>query len=65
MRRSSPASRSAAPRVSANPNLWINAKQPTQTVENGKTTVTIDQTAAQAAVTQPIMNRPILSAPTP
>ncbi|MBY6243302.1 filamentous haemagglutinin family protein [Methylosinus sp. Sm6] len=39
------------PRVSTNPNLWINAKLPTQNAKDGKTTVTIDQTAAQAAMT--------------
>jgi hypothetical protein len=35
------------PRVSAktDPNLWINASQPTQTTANGQTTVTIEQTA--------------------
>lgn len=39
------------PRVSTTPNLWINADLPTQTSSDGKTTVTIKQTAPQAVMT--------------
>ncbi len=41
------------PRVAAglDPNLWVNAKLPTQTTSNGETTVTIQQTAQNAILT--------------
>ena len=41
------------PRVIAgtDPNLWVNAKQPTQTTSNGTTTVTIQQTSQRAIMT--------------
>ncbi|WP_159729612.1 filamentous haemagglutinin family protein [Methylosinus sp. Ce-a6] len=39
------------PRVSATPNLWINADLPTQSSSDGRTTVTIKQTAPQAVMT--------------
>ncbi|BBU63772.1 hypothetical protein MSC49_37070 (plasmid) [Methylosinus sp. C49] len=39
------------PRVTTTPSLWINADLPTQSVSDGKTTVTIKQNAAQAVMT--------------
>ncbi len=39
------------PRVATDPNLWINANQPTQTTNGGQTTVTIQQTASRAVMT--------------
>ncbi|MBG0812596.1 filamentous hemagglutinin N-terminal domain-containing protein [Methylosinus sp. H3A] len=39
------------PRVTTTPSLWINADLPTQSASDGKTTVTIKQTAAQAVMT--------------
>ncbi|MDD4889948.1 MAG: filamentous hemagglutinin N-terminal domain-containing protein, partial [Phycisphaerae bacterium] len=41
------------PRVAAgtDPNLWVNASQPTQTTSNGQTTVTITQTSQRAILT--------------
>jgi filamentous hemagglutinin family protein len=39
------------PRVRTNPDLWINADLPSQTVAGGKTKVTIKQNAARAVMT--------------
>ncbi|MBY6239909.1 filamentous haemagglutinin family protein [Methylosinus sp. Sm6] len=39
------------PRVGSDPNLWINADLPKQSVGDGKTEVTIKQNAAQAVMT--------------
>jgi filamentous hemagglutinin family protein len=39
------------PRVGSDPNLWINAKLPTQSNADGKTTVTVSQTAQRAVMT--------------
>ncbi len=39
------------PRVATDPNLWINANQPTQTTNGGQTTVTIQQTDSRAVAT--------------
>nr|WP_225737609.1 filamentous haemagglutinin family protein [Dyella acidiphila] len=40
-----------APGASSNPNLWQNAKAPTQSVTNGQTTVDIKQTSQKAILT--------------
>ena len=39
------------PRVATNSNLWVNASLPVQSVSNGLTSVTINQTAPQAVLT--------------
>ena len=39
------------PTTGTDPNLWVNAKAPTQTTSNGQTTVTVEQTAQRAIMT--------------
>ncbi len=39
------------PRIGNDPNLWVNAKAPTQSTSNGQTTVTVEQTAQRAIMT--------------
>src|SRR5262249_43456554 len=39
------------PGVASDPNLWLNASQPTETVNDGRSTVTIRQTAQRSILT--------------